>query len=186
MFPINNLKKIFSKLRYMKSVLLSVFWFVMIVVSSFSLVACGGDNDESAPKDTQSPIIEIDTPSDGVTFVRGINEIIISGSITDTQVLDVCVVSLSTGLKSIKSTTVDENNNGGEDVITSIDDPEIFTPNNDEISLSGKSFTFKADYSPFGIIPQDAKAGEYVLKISATDAAGNSSSEDITINITNE
>lgn len=170
----------------MKNVRLNAFLFLVAFLISFVFAACGSDDDDSEPKDTNAPGINIEIPTEGASFIRGVGEIKVSGELTDNKGLDVCIISLRTELKnafvSTKSTSLDEGENNGDDVVTSIDDPEPFTPDAVEYSLSGTSHTF-TDESPFGNIPNDAKAGEYTLTIEVKDIDGYTSIEDITINI---
>jgi len=160
--------------------------FLTIFYFPFFVTSCGGD-DDSEPKDMEAPLVYIETPVEGDSFVRGVNDIKITGEITDNQALDTCVISLSTDLKGIilssKSTSVDGGENNGGGVIASIDDPEPFEPDAKGYSLSGKSHTFSGE-SPFGVIPDDATAGKYILMFEITDKSGNSVTRDISIQIT--
>jgi hypothetical protein len=132
-------------------------------------VGCGSDDDG----DIEKPVINIDLPVGNSSFVRSVEEIIVSGTLTDNQELDTCVVSLSTDLKSGL-------------VLKGIDDPVPFTPDPKGFSLSGKSYEFPEHESPFGKISNNAKEGIYKLHIEVTDKAGNRNTKDIAITITAE
>jgi hypothetical protein len=165
----------------MKIVRSNSLLFLLSFLFSFVFASCGDDD-----KDTEAPGISIETPSEGEQFVRGVGEIEVSGELADNKGLDVCVISLTNELNSVvastKSSSLDEGTNSGDDVVTSIDDPEPFEPDPVEYSLSGKSHTFSEE-SPFGSIPNDATTGPYTLTIEVTDVAGNTATENITINI---
>ncbi|WP_462319417.1 DUF4625 domain-containing protein [Marinilabilia sp.] len=162
--------------------------FLFAVVTSVSLVACGGDNgngNDTPPEDNEAPAISLTAPAENDIFIRGVNAIQLSGELTDNQELDTCIISLSNELKSassgLKSTNVDNGDNG-DDVVTSIDDPIPFEPNAVGFSLSGKSHSFSNE-SVFGTIPEDATEGNYTLNIEVRDASGNSVNQDIVISI---
>jgi hypothetical protein len=153
----------------MKIMRLKFLMFLMATGVAFSFVGCGSDDDE----DTEKPVISIDLPTENASFVRGVGEIIISGKLTANQALDTCVVSLITNLK-----------NGL--VLKGIDDPVPFTPDPKGYSLSGKSYEFSDNESPFGKIWDNAKEGAYTLHIEVTDEAGNKNTKDVAITITAE
>ncbi len=159
----------------MKKTRLNPLLLLMAFVFSFAFVACGSDDDDNnkeEPVDSENPVLSIDTPAQGASFVRGVNTLQISGELTDNVALDTCFVSLSTELKRASS-------------LKSIDDPQVWVPNPVGFSLSGKSHTFSTQ-SIFETIPEDAMAGEYTLNIEVQDEAGNSAIENIVINITAE
>jgi hypothetical protein len=172
----------------MKIIRFNSLFYLMAFLMTFTFVACGSDDDDNGgdPKDTEAPDIRIEKPVEEASYVAGLG-IIISGELTDNMELDTCVMSLSTDISgavaAIKSTSVEAGENVGDDIVTSIDDPEPFEPDDVTISLSGESYSFSSNYNPFGNIPGGTSGGEYTLNITVTDAAGNASSKDITINI---
>ena len=171
----------------MRILKLNPAFFLFSMILSAALVSCGSDSNgnDTPPEDTQAPVISLTAPVNDASFVRGVNEIQLSGDLSDNQELDTCVVSLTTDLKSassrLKSTNIDNGGNG--EVVTSIDDPVPFEPNAEGFSLSGTSHSFSTE-GVFGPIPSDAKEGSYTLHIEVTDASGNSTTEDIVISIT--
>ncbi|WP_291862009.1 DUF4625 domain-containing protein [Marinilabilia sp.] len=144
----------------------------MAFIVSFGFAACGSDDDgnEEVPVDNVNPVINLTAPTEGASFVRGVNAFEISGELTDDVALDTCFFSLSTELKSASS-------------LKSIDDPQVWRPNPKGFSISGKVHTFTGE-KVFGPIPEDAMEGAYTLNIEVEDAAGNTATERISFNIT--
>lgn len=159
----------------MKMNRLNPFLFLMAFVLSFGFVACGGDDDNNKeePADTENPVISITAPAEGDDFIRSVNSFVISGELTDNVALESCSFSLSTELKSASS-------------LKSIDDPQVWRPNPNEISIPGKKSYSLSGKEVFGPIPADAMEGAYTLNVEVEDAAGNIATESISFTISAE
>jgi hypothetical protein len=152
--------------------------FLGVLIPMFLLIACGKGGESETPVDEIAPEITIEKPVDGDSFLSGLDEIEITAQFTDNVMLDTCIVTLSTNLKSL---SLKEELNT-QDVVASISDPVPFQPDPVGYHISEKSFELKNE-SPFGFIPENTTIGQYKLKIQAIDVAGNKSYKEVMIQI---
>lgn len=154
----------------MKMNRLNPLLFLMTFMLSFGFVACGGDDDNNKeePVDTEKPVIELTSPENDGSYSKSVGDFFISGKFTDNVSLDSCTFSLSTELKSVSLKSIDDEPWSSDPVGISI--------------TTGDSYSFDEEY--FGKIGGDSKEGIYTLTVELIDAAGNTTSESISFNIT--
>ena len=157
-------------------------------VLALSLVSCGSDDED--PKDTSAPVIEITKPSDNQTIVPGTGDLILEGTLSDNVALSLCTISLEYTASETSAVVMNDDqmkstSTDGDGTVTGIDD-EPWTPDTVEISLSGETHEFEANYKPFGSVPADIKFGEYTLTIEVEDEAENVATKDIVIDFSGE
>ena len=140
------------------------------------LSACGGSSDKDDPEpepteDTTNPVIATPTAPTSAGYGLG-GEFVYTGDFTDDTELKQVVFSLSDnktpGSASLKTAT-------------GVDD-EPWAPEDVSVTISGTSAT--VNESVFGTIPStDIWTGIYTLTVTCTDAADNSATKTIDVNI---